>query len=342
MTPSSPGQRRSFHDGSSAAAPGGASIIVNLRAIQFQWDFYAPGAFGGPDIILTAGQTYEFRIYNGDFKGADGHGFSGVSAIGLPGGAILLSGAPPHVYTVTPTTVGTWGFVCTNFCGIGHDDMVGSIRVVPGVCTPAVSGISPTWGPTGGGSVVTITGSCFAGGATVAFGGSPATGVTVIGSTTITATAPAHAEGSVSVVVTNPDARSATVPDGFRYGSTGFFTLAPCRVIDTRESSGPLGGPALASGADRTFPASGACGIPATARALSANVTVTQASDPGHLSIFPGSTPPAGVSTINYGAGQTRANNALLPLDGAGALGVRNGQASGTAHLLIDVTGYFE
>jgi hypothetical protein len=313
---------------------------VNLRAIQFQWDFYAPGVVGGPNITLTAGETYEFHIYSGDFKGLDAHGFSGVAAIGLPGGALLNSGEPPVVYTITPTAVGTYGFQCTNFCGLGHDGMLGSIQVVPGACAPSVSSISPTWGPAGGGSLVTLSGACFAPGATVRFGGTAATGVTV-SATTITATTPAHAPGAVGVVVTNPDTQSATVANGFTYGATGYFTLVPCRVVDTRNPAGPVGGPALAAGADRTFTVTGRCGIPASAKALSANVTVTGPSSGGHLTIFPGGTPNSTASTINFAAGQTRANNAVLPLDGVGRLGVRCAQASGTTHFLLDVTGYF-
>ncbi|MFN2387002.1 MAG: IPT/TIG domain-containing protein [Thermoanaerobaculia bacterium] len=322
------------------AAPGRAPTIVNLRAIQFQWDFYAPGVVGGSSITLTAGQTYEFRIYSGDFKGLDGHGFSGVAAIGLPGGAILNSGEPPVVYTITPTTVGTFGFQCTNFCGLGHDGMVGTIQVVSDACPPTVSSISPTWGPVAGGSLVTLSGACFAPGATVTFGGAAATGVTVA-ATTITATTPPHAAGLVAVVVTNPDTQNATVPNGFKYGATGFFTVAPCRVVDTRNAAGPLGGPALAAGAGRTFTVTGQCNIPASAKAVSANVTVTGPSSGGHLTVFPGGTPLSTASTINFAAGQTRANNAVLPLDAAGRLGVRCVQASGATHFLLDVNGYF-
>ena len=325
---------------------GGAPIVVALRAIQFQWDFFAafcPDGACGNDITLTVGQTYELHLFSGDIEGTDAHGFSGVAALGLSGGDLLYPKAPPIVYTFTPTTPGgPHTFICTNFCGIGHDGMMGTISVVPGVCGPAVSTISPTWGPIAGGSLVTISGSCFVNGATVSFGGTPAAGVTVTSSTTITATAPAHAAGVVNVVVTNPDTQSTTVTNGFLYGAGGFFTLAPCRVVDTRNAPGPYGGPALSAGASRVFTVSGQCGIPSSASALSANVTVTQSAAPGHLTVFPGPTPLSNVSTINYSQGQTRANNALLPLDGSGQLGVSCSQASGSADFLLDISGYFQ
>ena len=126
---------------------------------------------------------------------------------------------------------------------------------------------------------------------------------------------------------------------------SAFHTLAPCRPVDTRNAAGPLGGPALdcsSSPLPRTFPLSGTCGIPSTARAISYNVTATQPSAAGHLRLFPagGVTPVA--SSINFTANATRANNGIVLL-GIGNLSVTCHQASaGTAHVIVDVNGYFE
>ena len=68
---------------------------------------------------------------------------------------------------------------------------------------PTVTSISPTEGPTGGATKVTIKGTNFVSGATVDFGTTPATGVTVNSDTSITATAPAGT-GTVDVTVTTP------------------------------------------------------------------------------------------------------------------------------------------
>jgi len=46
-------------------------------------------------------------------------------------------------------------------------------------------------------------------------------------------------------------------------------------------------------------------------------------------------------STINYSAGQIRANNAIIALGAAGDVQVFCGQGFGTADLIIDVNGYF-
>ena len=82
---------------------------------------------------------------------------------------------------------------------------------------PIISGVSPSSGPTNGGTTVTISGTGFANGATVSFGGTAASNVTVVGSTTITAVTPAHSGGNVNVVVTNPGGESANKNKAFTY-----------------------------------------------------------------------------------------------------------------------------
>ncbi len=89
----------------------------------------------------------------------------------------------------------------------------------PGNPAPTVSGISPASGTTAGGTPVTITGTGFLAGAAVSFGGTAATGVTVASSTSITATAPAHTAGTVSVTVTNTDGQSGPLSNGYTYTS---------------------------------------------------------------------------------------------------------------------------
>ena len=121
-----------------------------------------------------------------------------------------------------------------------------------------------------------------------------------------------------------------------------FFSLPPCRLVNTTKPDGPLAGPALQAGATRTFAAAGQCGIPPTARAISINATITLPSVAGFLTIYPAGTDRPTTSTLNYGATQTRANNAVLLLGPAGDFAAFCGQASGTAHLIVDVNGYFE
>ena len=94
-------------------------------------------------------------------------------------------------------------------------------------------------------------------------------------------------------------------------------------------------------GSARTFAISNQCGIPAGATSVSVNVTITGPTAQGHLTFNPAGIPPPLVSTINYRAGQTRANNAILVLGQAGDFVVSCGQATGTVNLILDVDGYF-
>jgi hypothetical protein len=126
--------------------------------------------------------------------------------------------------------------------------------------------------------------------------------------------------------------------------ATSFHTLVPCRALDTRLPAGPGGGPALAAGGTRTFVAAGVCGLPATARSVSANVTVTNAAAGGSLVVYPADLPAApNTLTLAFRASQTRANNALVALasDGSGAFKITS-DATGTVDVIVDVNGWFE
>jgi hypothetical protein len=76
--------------------------------------------------------------------------------------------------------------------------------------------------------------------------------------------------------------------------------------------------------------------------AVSANVTVVSPSAGGHLRLYASGTPRPGTSSLNFAAGQTRANNAVVSLGVDGAMVVFVSQPSGTAHVVLDVTGYFQ
>lgn len=122
-----------------------------------------------------------------------------------------------------------------------------------------------------------------------------------------------------------------------------FYTVTPCRLVDTRPAAGVTGGAALAGGSRRDLVLTGACGIPADARSLSLNVTVTQPAASGFLTVFAADLATLSpVSTINFSRGQTRANNAVLALalDGSGKLALQVG-SPGAVHLILDVNGYF-
>jgi hypothetical protein len=120
-----------------------------------------------------------------------------------------------------------------------------------------------------------------------------------------------------------------------------FIGVDPCRIVDTRQAGFPAGygPPALTGGVPRNFTLAGQCGIPSLAAAVSLNVTVTNAQGPGFILIYPqGGTQP-NVSTLNYVAGQTIANAAVVPLGTGGGITVIAG-VSGT-DLILDTNGYY-
>ena len=125
--------------------------------------------------------------------------------------------------------------------------------------------------------------------------------------------------------------------------SLAFHTLPPCRLLDTRldRSTGPLASQ-LTGGRPRLLAGILACGVPDTARALALNVTVTNATLAGHVTVAAAPWP-ASTSTLNFSAGQTCANSAVVALDARGNLAATATlEGTGTVDLILDVSGYFE
>ena len=124
----------------------------------------------------------------------------------------------------------------------------------------------------------------------------------------------------------------------------GFVGVAPCRLVDTRQAGFPAGygTPALSAGVPRNFDLNSdplCTGIPAGVDAYSLNITVTNTQGPGFILIYPQGGAQPSVSTVNYVAGQTIANAAVVPAGTGGGVTVIAG-VSGT-DLIIDINGYF-
>lgn len=146
---------------------------------------------------------------------------------------------------------------------------------------------------------------------------------------------PAGTNGAVSVFATDPtevvlDINGYFVPSDA--GGSSFYPLPPCRLLDTRLSSGPL-----LSDIPRSFPAAGNCGIPATLQAYSLNVTVVPASSLGSLSLWTESRPL--VSTLTAPTGAITANAAFVQNGNGSVITVE--ASNGTTDLVLDTNGYF-
>lgn len=123
-----------------------------------------------------------------------------------------------------------------------------------------------------------------------------------------------------------PDARSRYTP------------VSPTRILDTRESLGV--DEHLVGGVGTTLDVAGHGGVPASGvSAVVLNMTVTDPTDAGHLTIHPSDQARPVVSSLNFVGGQTVANLVTVPLAGDGtiALSVPNGRVP----VIADVAGYF-
>lgn len=121
-----------------------------------------------------------------------------------------------------------------------------------------------------------------------------------------------------------------------------FFTLTPCRVVDTRTNSGMgpgFGPPFIGGGNTREFVLPlGVCSIPPSAEAYSLNVTVVPRKPLAFLTIWPSGVPRPLVSTLNAFDGAVVANAAIVP---AGNNRGVNVYASDDTDVIIDINGYF-
>ena len=151
-------------------------------------------------------------------------------------------------------------------------------------------------------------------------------------------------DGSVCVYVTE-DTHLVLDIDGYfvpssNTGSLAFFPVTPCRVVDTRQAAGPLGGPTMSGNQSRTFPIlSSSCNIAASAQAYSLNYTVVpRAPKLSFLTTWPTGQSQPTVSTLNASTGAITANAAIVP---AGTNGDVDVFVTENTDLVIDVNGYF-
>lgn len=287
----------------------------------------------------TAGGT-AVTITGTGFQGGAAVSFGGTNAI-----SVVVNSATQLTATTPARMAGVVNVTVTNPGGLNGSKASAYTFVAPPAPGPTITAVSPSSGTTAGGTTVVITGTNFQNGATVTFGGTAAA-VTFNNSTRLTVTTPARASGSVAVVVTNPGGLNASRNPGFFYSApsvaSDFYTITPCRLLDTRNATGSWGGPVLGPSVQRNFTVTGRCGIPAGATAVAANVTAFQPTALGNVSVFPGNAFDLGTTAVGFLAGTVRANNNILRLatDGTGTIGVRN-NSLGNTHLVVDVFGYF-
>lgn len=121
-----------------------------------------------------------------------------------------------------------------------------------------------------------------------------------------------------------------------------FKSIAPCRMLDTRDPDGAVGGPALPARGARTFSAADICGVPANAKAVAALIAVVDPAAGGYLTLYPSGVSRPVASSVNFVPGEVTNNSQFVTLsdDGTAAFRAYNG-ASGETDIIVDVTGYF-
>ena len=129
-------------------------------------------------------------------------------------------------------------------------------------------------------------------------------------------------------------------------GPYQFYSVTPCRVIDTRNPNGTFGGPALVANTTRNFPIRNNCGIPLTAQAAVFNFTIVQAQAAGNLIVYPAGGAVPNTSVLNWANGEFAVGNgAIIPLAGStNDISVYPNMPAGapSIHFVCDVTGYFQ
>jgi hypothetical protein len=125
-------------------------------------------------------------------------------------------------------------------------------------------------------------------------------------------------------------------------GPFQYYPLTPCRVVDTRGANGTNSGPVFGSNTTRSFQIRGFCGVPTTAKAVSLNVTVTQATQPSYLTVWPSGLTQPVVSMLNFEASDPALANGIIVGLSTNTQDLSVYNSFGNVHVIVDVTGYFQ
>ena len=146
-----------------------------------------------------------------------------------------------------------------------------------------------------------------------------------------------NAKGSVDIIFDVAGYYSTPVnspgPDGL------FNPLVPARLLDTRTMNpGPIA--KLNPGQTLDLQVTGRGNVPSTgASAVVLNVTATNPTTSGYLTVFPEGLPTPTASNLNFRAGETVPNRVMVGLGATGQVSIYN--AAGTTNVIVDVNGWF-
>ena len=117
-----------------------------------------------------------------------------------------------------------------------------------------------------------------------------------------------------------------------------FSAVTPARVLDSRFGTGGYSSPWPADGT-RDVAVTGLAGVPANATAVVLNLTVTNPTSGGYLTVYPAGVTRLTASNLNFGPGQT-IPNLVVAFTGPGAM-ISIYNATGSTDVIADVVGYY-
>ncbi len=145
------------------------------------------------------------------------------------------------------------------------------------------------------------------------------------------------------VTITNNKGSVHVIVDVVGYFTTSavsgdFAPIVPARIADTRTGLGGYDSPF--GTATRQLKVAGNGGVPASAKAVVLNVTVTGPTAPSHLTVWPNGVAKPTASNLNYVAGQTVPNAVTVKVGTSGMIQLANN--SGSTHVIVDVVGWYD
>ncbi len=235
---------------------------------------------------------------------------------------------------------------CTSFCiAVGGLD---AEITIANLFQPTISGISPSSGSTSGNTPVTLIGTDLENVSQVTFGSNPGYDLIHVNSTTLTLfTPPNSSSGSVTVSAISP---SGTATSSFNYqsptipGGSYYFPTSPTRIVDTRAgATDPSTYAGATLGPNSTLNVnvvgSNGDGVPSGASAVVLNVTVTNPTTAGYLTVYPQGVNKPTASNLNFVAGETVPNLVTVGIGTNGEVDFYN--AFGSLDIVVDVEGYY-
>ncbi|MBS1829253.1 MAG: hypothetical protein JST93_28380 [Acidobacteria bacterium] len=294
---------------------------------------------------------------------------TGPTVVGAEGGSITLNIIGPQTCGWNPRSSGTWttfstttgsgngslvvtfganfgAFIRTTVITIGTTQFLVNQAGLAG-CSYSVSPLSVNMPSSGGSTVISVFASsaCSWSVTNSTSWVFVQTGYSGIGNGTVTIFVNANGDYNSRSTTLNIANQTLIITQAGTSGGFSsalrFVSVPPCRIADTRDAtkSFPFGTPRMGGNTSRDFPIpQSGCGIPATAKAYSLNITAVPPGALGFITAYPTGTSQPLVSTLNSFDGRVVANAAIVP---AGVNAAITLYVSNDTDVVMDINGYF-